>query len=109
MLPVNENSLQKQNRFWKFLPRLAKKQPKLTKMKKIVKSPRWSTALTLRGLLFKRIRLSEQKKRTNDNINKSLIFSTFQRNHGGGALRQQRNKQQTGDHNTLSGSQRSSG
>ena len=58
-------------------------------------------------------KIERTKKRTNDHINKSLISSIFQENHGGGeTLRQQRNKQQiinnknsTEDHNTLSGSQ----
>ena len=39
-------------------------------------------------------KVERTKKRTNDHINKSLISSIIQRNHGGGeALRQQTNKQ----------------
>ena len=44
-------------------------------------------------------KVERTKKRTNDHKNKSLISSTFQRNHGGEALLQQRNKQITNEHN----------
>ena len=58
-------------------------------------------------------KVERTKKRTNDYINKSLISSTIQRNHGGERYdnkqtNKQTNKQQTNttdDHNTLSGSQ----
>ena len=41
-------------------------------------------------------KVERTKKQTkNDHKNKSLISSTFQRNHGGEALLQQRNKQKT--------------
>ena len=45
-------------------------------------------------------KVERTKKRTNDHKNKSLISSTFQRNHGGEALLQQRNKQQTNNKQT---------